>query len=237
MLASARFNKELDKDRKSRLPFLESQTRVAQTLNNTICLQPYQRLRKSHGYAVGYPLKSWAKRTRLLNEGNDTNTLFQQTHQVYLQLKANASNPSLANSAELNDSSGSVESFNNHHQFHHHNSSHHGYHNQYNHHHHHHHGYNYTNMHSMTKSSSMLGSFSNSSSSNLSHAVSQYDSFSFRYHQSSFRAAVESSTSSKELSEDTQRMSQHFDDDLDDPNDSDGSDYDDKKKKKKVFLL
>jgi hypothetical protein len=121
MEASSKFNKEMDKDRKSRLPFLESQTRVAQTQNNILFVSPYQRISvedNRSGQLIAYPLKKWYKRKRYLNEVNDTSMLFQHTHHVYLQLKANAHH--IAEQAALDGNS--IDALMNHqnhnHQFH-----------------------------------------------------------------------------------------------------------------------
>ncbi len=243
LIASAKFNKELDRDRKSRIPFLESQTRVAQTLNATLNLEPYQRLKKTNGYVVAYPLRGWLKRTRYLNEGNDKSMVFQQTHQTYLQLKANANNPNLPSGTELNESFNSIESFRNHHQFYHNVQHHHPYH-QYQHyphpHYHHHHHPGYSNSatisnihnHSMVKSSSMPSPAlfsSHSMASNFQNMLTQYD-LSLRYNnQSSFRATADISIKAEE---NNQRSNHYYNEDEQD--DSDGSEYDDKKKKKKV---
>ncbi len=119
--ASSKFNKEMDKDRKSRLPFLESQTRVAQTQNNILFVAPYQRLPvygNKTGQLIAYPLKKWFKRKRYLNEANDTSMMFQHTHQVYLQLKANAHHIAEQAAQDSNSMDAFMHHQNHNHQFH-----------------------------------------------------------------------------------------------------------------------
>jgi hypothetical protein len=96
MEAAAKFNRRLDRDRKNRLPFLESQTQTAQTQNNILCVQFYERKRldssskATNGQIYAYPLKRWSKHKRYLTGANDTGLLFQHIHQVYLQHKSHA---------------------------------------------------------------------------------------------------------------------------------------------------
>jgi hypothetical protein len=197
--ASAKFNRELEKDRKARLPFLESQTRVAQTLNNTLCMEPYQRLKRP-GYVLAYPLKHWSKRTRFLTEANDTSALFQQTHHIYLQHKTNVA----ATASDLNESNSSVDSFTTHHQYiHHQNSS--------------------GNSSGYGSSGSAVKQPSSIVSSTLPHGNT--------------RANV---SSVNQEDEHQQRIAAvtaggyYHEDDLEEIIDSDGSDYEDKRRKKKV---
>lgn len=69
--ASAKFNKRLVKERKTRLPFLDSQTTVAQT-NCMIWNKVHQRIKPSEDSTVlEYQVKKWFKRRRLTFENGD----------------------------------------------------------------------------------------------------------------------------------------------------------------------
>jgi hypothetical protein len=112
--AASKFNQNLDKDRRRRLPYLETQTRTVQTQNNILCLQLYQRLKNTNtnidqnnnqGQVYSYPLKKWYKRKRYLTDSSDTGLFFEQTHQIYLQHRANLNTSnSLKNNEALNES-------------------------------------------------------------------------------------------------------------------------------------
>ncbi len=71
--ASARFNKRLVKERKTRLPFLDSQTTVAQG-NCMIWNKEYQRVKSfstDTGIVMNYQVKKWIKNRRLTFENGD----------------------------------------------------------------------------------------------------------------------------------------------------------------------
>ena len=215
--ASAKYNRELDRDRKSRQPFFESQTGVAQTQNKILNLSPYQRTYLSqsqnpNGLVISYPLKRWYKHKRFLNETNDTNQLFQQTHNVYLQHKFNIG------SDHSNENSNSMDTFN---------SS--GYHHSIHPHIQHsfpHVGSNYS-IHSMVKSASMPSSSHHQPTHTHQPQASQF------HQQHSVGAKTNPSVNHEEENE---WSSYYHDDGLDhfeENNDSDGSDYEEKRNKRK----
>lgn len=69
--ASSKFNKNLIKDRKTRLPFLDSQTTVAQS-NCNIWPKEYQRIKpQDPSILFSYKTKKWYKRRRIPLENND----------------------------------------------------------------------------------------------------------------------------------------------------------------------
>lgn len=80
--ASAKFNKRLIKERKTRLPFLDSQTTVAQG-NCMIWNKEYQRIKPTDpnsGVILHYQVKKWSKSRRLIFENGD----FGMLHRVAL---------------------------------------------------------------------------------------------------------------------------------------------------------
>ena len=89
MEASSKFNKRLCSERKMRIPFIDSQTRVAQT-NCMMWLYEYQRItkdcKKSTAHVYEYPCKKWYKHRRHLFDSSNSE------HQQYLQ-QQQANNP------------------------------------------------------------------------------------------------------------------------------------------------
>lgn len=79
--ATSKFNKRLFIDRKTRIPFIDSQTRVAQA-NSLLWYQPYQREKGVKPEQVyTYPLKLWVKKRRLHYE-NDLNVFRQPQYDI-----------------------------------------------------------------------------------------------------------------------------------------------------------
>lgn len=107
-----------------RIPFIDSQTRVAQT-NSIFWLAEYQRNKSSHanGQIYKYPCKKWYKHRRVLFESNDSNPIFQR---MQSQSLSTSSGLSLAlqqgeslisnNNANnfINENSNSMDSMSNH---------------------------------------------------------------------------------------------------------------------------
>ena len=68
--ASSKFNKQLGSDRKLRIPFIDSQTRVAQS-NCLLWYAEYQRSTGTRsGQLVSYPVKKWYKKQRRFLDNN-----------------------------------------------------------------------------------------------------------------------------------------------------------------------
>ncbi len=77
---SSKFNKNLVKDRKTRLPFLDSQTTVAQS-NCSIWPKEYQRIRPHEAsILLSYQTKKWYKRRRITFENNDYGMAMYRQH-------------------------------------------------------------------------------------------------------------------------------------------------------------
>lgn len=73
--ASSKFNKRLCNERKMRIPFIDSQTTVAQA-NCMIWNMEYQRTKTDReGYIYSYPVKRWYKNRRLAFENDSSNML------------------------------------------------------------------------------------------------------------------------------------------------------------------
>lgn len=119
--ASSKFNKRLVNERKMRIPFLDSQTTVAQA-NCMIWSTEYQRTKANQkGYIYSYPVKSWYKNRRLAFENDSSNMLHR------LHLPADLTQQQM----NINGESGNhslMDPNNGHHYHHHHNHHHHGHH-------------------------------------------------------------------------------------------------------------
>ncbi len=94
--ASSQFNKRLCSERKMRIPFIDSQTRVAQTNCMMWWLAEYQRIsdakqKKSQSHLYEYPSRKWYKHRRHLFETATSSSS-----------NAAGANPSLSNSNEPN---------------------------------------------------------------------------------------------------------------------------------------
>lgn len=92
---AAKFNASLDRDRRRRLPFLESHTRVTQVPNVSLNLLAYQRIgdhpaNRSRGKVFVYPTRKWFKSKRILTD--KSLTMPYTTHQSY-QMHKSLSNP------------------------------------------------------------------------------------------------------------------------------------------------
>ena len=82
--ASSKFNKRLLNERKMRIPFIDSQTKVAQA-NCMIWHLEYERRRSNRsGYVYTYPVKQWFKNRRL-NFENDNGMLPKLYHHPSLE--------------------------------------------------------------------------------------------------------------------------------------------------------
>jgi len=117
--ASVKFNKRLCRERKHRLPFIDSQTRVAQT-NSMFWLGEYQRSKPIEpGNVYKYPIKKWYKNRRLGFDPNDSSFIFHRHyyHQTSNQQMENgngmngSSFHSNLNGNLLNENSNSMDSF------------------------------------------------------------------------------------------------------------------------------
>jgi len=162
--ASSKFNKRLINERKMRIPFIDSQTTVAQA-NCMIWNMEYQRMKSNKiGYVYRYPVKTWFKNRRLAFENDSSNML----HRLHLPIDlAQQQN-------NLNENSNHNNLIEPNHHHHHHNNHHHHHHsnvyskqlsNDDHHHHHHHHHHN-------NKPNGRLASSSNTvSNSNGSGAI------------------------------------------------------------------
>ncbi len=144
--ASSKFNKRLFNERKMRIPFIDSQTTVAQA-NCMIWNMEYQRTKTDReGYIYSYPVKRWFKNRRLAFENDSSNML----HRLQLpsdimqqQMNTNENGGSLMdpNSSAYHHHIPTNLGTHHHHHHHHHQSHNHANHHQHNHHHsnHHHH--------------------------------------------------------------------------------------------------
>ena len=98
--ASAKFNKQLVSERKMRIPFIDSQTRVAQT-NSLLWYMEYQRARGAKiGQLVSYPVKKWYKNRRRFLD-TDSNIL---PHRM--------ATPVDSTREQFNENSNSMDAFN-----------------------------------------------------------------------------------------------------------------------------
>jgi zinc finger protein ubi-d4 len=108
--ASVKFNKRLCSERKMRIPFIDSQTRVAQT-NSMFWLSEYQRTKTVNdsiqGNVYSYPSKKWYKHRRLQFDTADSNYFAFQRHQLQQQSDTASSN----GNNNANENSNSMDSF------------------------------------------------------------------------------------------------------------------------------
>ncbi|CAF1002588.1 unnamed protein product [Brachionus calyciflorus] len=91
--ASSAFNRRLIKDRKMRIPFLDSQTRVAQT-GNSFLVHSYQRKKAEnsrHNYVYEYSVRRWHKQQRLIIDPYDP-SVFPNTTPLKSQIDENNNN-------------------------------------------------------------------------------------------------------------------------------------------------
>lgn len=104
-----------------RIPFIDSQTRVAQT-NSIFWLAEYQRNKSAHnnGQIYKYPCKKWYKHRRVLFESNDSNPIFHRTQSQStssgLSLALQQSENLISNNTNnfINENSNSMDSMSNH---------------------------------------------------------------------------------------------------------------------------
>ena len=106
--ASAKFNKQLTGERKMRIPFIDSQTRVAQS-NSLLWYMEYQRARGARlGQLVSYPVKKWFKNRRRFLD-TDSNVL---PNRLNTPVDSRGGGAGAAGDQALNENSNSMDAFN-----------------------------------------------------------------------------------------------------------------------------